>query len=512
MYQALYRKWRPKTFDDVIGQNQVTKTLKNEVSTGKISHAYLFTGSRGTGKTSCAKILAKSINCQNPQNGNPCGECEICKSIDSENMLDISEIDAASNNGVENIRNMREEVVFSPTKCKYRVYIVDEVHMLSVGAFNAFLKILEEPPSHVVFILATTEVHKIPATIISRCQRFDFKRISTEDMLGRIMHICSEESITIEKNAAKIIANAADGAMRDALSILDQCANSCKNKIDSKSVKNILGISGTEYIKDVVENVFNHNYKFCLSFISKMYSESKNMLRLCEEITDYFRLLMISKTTNENKGHDSFELEKIDLKDIIWCLDTLQEAYKNMVLGTNKKIEMEIALVKMCHRFMAHLEVKNIDSKSTSKICSAKDYEAISDPGVMPPIAENIVKSTPKEYEKNDSYPYFEKWGEVIDKLKDAASLKSLYISLKDAKAYENGNYILIDSKNELAFELLRKSETRDTLKKIIKEATGKQYSLGPYKTPQQPDSNDLLQELIDNAKKSGINTKLEEN
>ena len=236
LYQALYRKWRPKTFDDVIGQDQVIKTLKYEVSTGRISHAYLFTGSRGTGKTSCAKILAKSINCKNPKGGSPCGVCEICKGIDSENILDISEIDAASNNGVENIRNMREEVVFSPTKCKYRVYIVDEVHMLSTGAFNAFLKILEEPPAHVVFILATTEVHKIPATILSRCQRFDFNRISSEELIKRMLYICEQESIKIEEEAAKIIVNSADGAMRDTLSILDQCANSCKNKIDTDSV------------------------------------------------------------------------------------------------------------------------------------------------------------------------------------------------------------------------------------------------------------------------------------
>ena len=507
LYQALYRKWRPKTFDDVIGQDQVTKTLKNEVSTGKISHAYLFTGSRGTGKTSCAKILAKAINCAEPLNGNPCGKCEICKSIEADSILDISEIDAASNNGVENIRNMREEVMFSPTKCKYRVYIVDEVHMLSTGAFNAFLKILEEPPSHVVFILATTEVHKIPATILSRCQRFDFKRITPEQILKRMLYVCKQESIEIEEEAAKIIANSADGAMRDALSILDQCANSCKNKIDAASVRNILGIAGTEYIKEIAENIFNSNYKFCLDLISDMYSESKNMAKLCEEVTEYFRLLMIEKVTkNQTKPSDN---QNVSTEDILYCLDILQEAYKNMALGTNKKIELEIALVKLCKRFSHETEQpnKNIAPKPETK--AQNNPEPKKEKSAPPPI----IKNTIIEAKNSDTpEPCFEMWDKILEKLKQDASLKSLYISLMGSKAHENKNYILIDSKNDLAFELLRKPETRNALKKIIKETTGKQYNLGPYK-PQMPkeEKSDPLQNLIDNAKKGGININLEE-
>ncbi len=513
LYQALYRKWRPKTFDDVIGQDQVTKTLKNEVATSKISHAYLFTGSRGTGKTSCAKILAKSINCLKPKNGNPCGKCEICKSMETDSMLDISEIDAASNNGVENIRNMREEVMFSPTKCKYRVYIVDEVHMLSTGAFNAFLKVLEEPPAHVVFILATTEVHKIPATILSRCQRFDFKRITPKDILDRIQYICNQESIEIEEEAAKIIANAADGAMRDALSILDQCANSCQNKIDTDSVKNILGISGTEYIKKTAENILCGNYKFCLDLISEMYRQSKNMLRLCEEITDYFRTLMIEKVTNKNAKIANFQ--DISLSDILYSLDALQEAYKNMVLGTNKKIELEIALVKLCTRFSHDTKEQTINADPAPK---SKPQKNISKPKnenpPLPPIVENTIVENKENIE---SEPCFEKWSEILGKLKQDASLKSLYISLLNSKAYENKNYILIDSKNDLAFELLRKPETRNALKKIIKEVTDKQYNLGPYKNnnakeEKKESQEDPLKNLISNAKKGGVNINLEEN
>lgn len=504
LYQALYRKWRPKTFDDVVGQNQVTKTLKNEVLTGKISHAYLFTGSRGTGKTSCAKILAKSINCASPKDGNPCGECEICKSIDSENLLDISEIDAASNNGVENIRNMREEVMFSPTKCKYRVYIVDEVHMLSTGAFNAFLKILEEPPAHVVFILATTEVHKIPATILSRCQRFDFKRITPEDLLKRMLYICKQESIEIEEEAAKIIANAADGAMRDALSILDQCANSCKNKIDTDSVKNILGISGTEYVEKIAENIFNQNYKFCLDLISDMYRESKNMVRLCEEITNYFRSLMVKKVTGQSADN------KTTIQDILYCLDTLQETYKNMALGTNKRIEMEITLVKLCNRFSENSPSKNACTNMESEPKAHDNSTCNKEEDLPPPIAKNTIIES-KDYDISE--PCFEMWDKILDALKQYTSLKSLYISLLNSKAHENKNYILIDSKNDLAFELLRKPETRNALKKIIKEITGKQYNLGPYKKEKvKKDDTDPLKNLINDAKKGGININLEEN
>ena len=241
MYKALYRKWRPKYFKDVVGQSHVTETLKSEIEKNKISHAYLFTGSRGTGKTSSAKIFAKAVNCLNPKGGEPCGKCEICTEFDNDNLIDILEIDAASNNGVENIRSMREEVVFAPAKCKYRVYIVDEVHMLSTGAFNAFLKVLEEPPAHVIFILATTEAHKIPLTILSRCQRFDFYRIKNEDIAKRLEYICKKEKIKIDENSLKLISSAADGAMRDALSILDQCSNVCADNIKEDSVKNLLG-------------------------------------------------------------------------------------------------------------------------------------------------------------------------------------------------------------------------------------------------------------------------------
>ena len=499
LYQALYRKWRPKTFDDVIGQTHVTETLKNEVRSGRISHAYLFTGSRGTGKTSCAKILSKAINCLNPQNGNPCGECEICKSIEQENILDIVEIDAASNNGVENIRSMREEVVFSPTKSKYRVYIVDEVHMLSTGAFNAFLKILEEPPPHVVFILATTEIHKLPTTIVSRCQRFDFHRLSPDDISERIKYICEKENIKIDNEAVNIISVCADGAMRDALSILDQCANACNRDINENSVRQILGISGIEYLSEIYGHIKSGNAKECIKSINKMYVQSKSMDRFCKELLEYFRDLMILKITKKtvNSSLKSIDSSELDLNKILYSLDVLQESYKNINAGVDKKIEMEIALVKICenqsqnHIISHDSKIKKIESVEYNK----------SSPPPFPPIS-NIVE------EKTNENTFLQ-WNEILENLKNNSSMKSLYISLKNSQAYVSGDYVLIDSKNDLAFELLRQSKYRAEIRSIVKDITGKQYKLGPYKKiSTEPEKADPLNELIKTAESGGVNIK----
>lgn len=513
MYQALYRKWRPKTFDDVIGQAHVVKTLKNEVMSKRISHAYLFTGSKGTGKTSCAKILAKAINCMNSSDGNPCGKCEVCKSIEQNNMLDITEIDAASNNGVENIRSMREEAVFSPVNCKYRVYIVDEVHMLSVGAFNAFLKILEEPPEHVVFILATTEVHKIPATIISRCQRFDFYKIGTEDICKRLEYICEKENIKIESSAIKLIANSSDGAMRDALSILDQCANVCENDIDEKSVKNILGIVGTEYLVEVVEYILKSKTVECVEFINKMYSESKNMVKLCEELLEYFRDILEFQITGvcNNESIKDLDLSVFNLDKILVILEILQQAYKNMNSGVDKKIEMEITLLKLCV-----LNNRNIISDDTSKKAVKSkekfDIENFENSESKPVLKEIIEKPDLQNKPLNDNISseekVFEHWQDVLNSLKNEDNLKSLYISLKDSNAYECKNYVLIDSKNSLSFELLRQVQYRNAVKKTIENISGKRYSIGPYNKKEKT-SSDLLENLIENAKSSGIEVNL---
>lgn len=486
MYKALYRKWRPKYFKDVVGQGHVTETLKSEIEKNKISHAYLFTGSRGTGKTSSAKIFAKAVNCLNPKGGEPCGKCEICTEFDNDNLIDILEIDAASNNGVENIRSMREEVVFAPAKCKYRVYIVDEVHMLSTGAFNAFLKVLEEPPAHVIFILATTEVHKIPLTILSRCQRFDFYRIKNEDIAERLEYICKKEKIKIDENSLKLISSAADGAMRDALSILDQCSNVCADDIKEDSVKNLLGISGANYINKLVELIFENNISKCLEFIQDSYSKSKNMARLCEEIMEHFRNLMIQKAQGKQTPDD------LTLDNIIFFLDTIQNTYKNINSGADPKLEMEILIVKLC----------SIKSKNSILTENTKENATPPPSEPLPEIKKPEILETKPQNENS-----FELWPQILGELAKEKGLKSLYIALKDSQAYKNKNYILIDSDKSIAFEYLRNSEHRSSLKNIIFKITGKHYNLGPYVKNEEKEktSDDPLDNLINDAQKNNI-------
>lgn len=358
MYQVLYRKYRPKVFSDVYGQEHVTRTLLNEIKENRVSHAYLFTGSRGTGKTTCAKILAKAVNCENSQDGEPCGECEVCRGIDSGSLFDVVEIDAASNNSVNDIRDLREEVNYTPTRCKYRVYIIDEVHMLSPGAFNALLKTLEEPPAHVIFILATTEVHKLPATILSRCQRFDFKRIKPEVMSLRLKEVAEKESISIDDDAAMLIARIADGGLRDGLSILDQCAGKSK-KITADIVSDAAGLAGREALYDLSDAVFSKSSAKALDTIASLYNGSYDMERLCSEMISHFRNFLIVKTVKNSRElivctDDEFDTikdyaSKFTLESIIYSLDLMQNTLAVIKSGANARIEMEMTFVKLCN-------------------------------------------------------------------------------------------------------------------------------------------------------------------
>ena len=323
MYQVLYRKWRPKTFSDVCGQPQVTSTLLNELKEDRLSHAYLFTGSRGTGKTSCAKIFAKAVNCLNPQNGDPCNECEMCRAIDNGSCLDVIEIDAASNNGVDNIRDLRDEANFTPATAKFRVYIIDEVHMLSISAFNALLKTLEEPPEHVKFILATTEVHKLPSTILSRCQRFEFKHITPEDICNRLKYVCENEKLELTDGAAMLIARLADGAMRDALSLLDRCA-SFGGVIDEKVVEDAAGIAGRDYLFALADCIAEKDVVKGLEIIDTLHKNSCDMERLITELTNHFRNIMVAKTVK-------------NYRELIICSD--EELEKIVKQGESIKLE-----------------------------------------------------------------------------------------------------------------------------------------------------------------------------
>ena len=296
MYQALYRKYRPQTFDDVVGQQGVTQTLKNQLQTGRLSHAYLFTGTRGTGKTTCAKILAKAVNCENPQDGNPCNRCAACRSIDAGACMDVLEIDAASNNGVDSVRALRDDAVYTPAEVKKRVYIIDEVHMLSLSAFNALLKIIEEPPEHLLFILATTELHKVPATILSRCQRFAFRRIVPEDIVGRLNYIAYQESIELEPDAAAFLARLADGGLRDAVSLLDQCASAAQGAVTVDEACKVLGLAGARQTAALMEAVGRHDAAAALSIFNTQYAEGKDLGAMLDELCAVARDLLILRT------------------------------------------------------------------------------------------------------------------------------------------------------------------------------------------------------------------------
>ena len=357
MYQALYRKWRPKTFSDVVGQEHVTETLQRQVAEGRLSHAYLFTGTRGTGKTTCAKILAKAVNCEHPENGNPCNKCSSCLGIESGGFLDVMELDAASNNGVDHVRALRDEAIYSPAQVKKRVYIIDEVHMLSIAAFNALLKILEEPPEHLMFILATTELHKVPATILSRCQRFAFRRILPREIVGRLNYIAEQEGIDLRPDGAELLAHIADGALRDALSLLDQCA-AAGGTIDSAAVLDALGLAGNLQTAQLMDCVLRRDTKAALLLLHRLYGSGKDVGAVLGELSALARDLLISKTAPEGGaalltgGYDSQTMDSLlrqaDSARLIAICTTLQRAAADMNVSVNRRTDAELCLLKLC--------------------------------------------------------------------------------------------------------------------------------------------------------------------
>lgn len=357
MYQALYRKWRPKTFSDVVGQEHVTETLQRQVAEGRLSHAYLFTGTRGTGKTTCAKILAKAVNCEHPENGNPCNKCSSCLGIESGGFLDVMELDAASNNGVDHVRALRDEAIYSPAQVKKRVYIIDEVHMLSIAAFNALLKILEEPPEHLMFILATTELHKVPATILSRCQRFAFRRILPREIVGRLNYIAEQEGIDLRPDGAELLAHIADGALRDALSLLDQCA-AAGGTIDSAAVLDALGLAGNLQTAQLMDCVLRRDTKAALLLLHRLYGSGKDVGAVLGELSVLARDLLISETAPEGGaalltgGYDSQTMDGLlrqaDSARLIAICTTLQRAAADMNVSVNRRTDAELCLLKLC--------------------------------------------------------------------------------------------------------------------------------------------------------------------
>ena len=553
MYQVLYRKYRPKVFADVYGQEHVTSTLKNEIKENRIAHAYLFTGSRGTGKTTCAKILAKAVNCENSVDGEPCNECEVCKGLDSGTIYDVVEIDAASNNGVDNIRDLREEANYTPSRGKYRVYIIDEVHMLSTGAFNALLKTLEEPPAHVIFILATTEVHKLPATILSRCQRFDFKRIQPETMSVRLKQVAQLEGMELDDDAAILIARIADGALRDGLSILDQCAGR-SIKIDSALVSEVAGLAGHEALYKLTDCICTQNSSSAMTVISELYQNSYDMERLCVEMINHLRNFLIVKTVKDSRGliictddeYNSIILsaENFTLENVIFALDLFQDALTKIKTGANARVELEMAFVKLCEPKLdvnidslvdriSKLEravnrgvnvsqqpavvegAKPVVAESKQEVKAEKAVEEIKN-DTVPPITSSKPSIEPKALQgkketavnkpqqtvntddSNTQYE-FEHWGDFMDVIHKQNI--ALFGVLAGSRGYIRGEYFLIDSPNPTIIQFLKTPTYSKAIKQALYDVTGQSFKLGIFKKKAtDAPKRDLLEDLIHQA------------
>ena len=569
MYQVLYRKYRPRFFADVYGQDHVTSTLKNEIKEGRISHAYLFTGSRGTGKTTCAKILAKAVNCPNAVDGEPCNACEICKGLDSGTIYDVVEIDAASNNGVDNIRDLREEVNYTPTRGKYRVYIIDEVHMLSTGAFNALLKTLEEPPAHVIFILATTEVHKLPATILSRCQRFDFKRIQPETMAVRLQQVAGLEGMELAPDAATLIARIADGALRDGLSILDQCAGRSK-QITAQLVSEVAGLAGREALYRLSDAVLARDSSAAVEELAQLHENSYDMERLCVEMINHFRNFMMVKTvkksreliicTDDEYKHIEESAGQFTLAQILRGLDLFQSTLVKIKGGATPRIEMEMAFIRLCepkletdpdaiNQRLSALEravqngvpaapVKTVQSPApaahpapaqptvppTSQPTPAAATPApepepvapaeptptpMAEPAPVqpePPVPPEPAAAAPAHAPAADSeQQLFMQWADLMEILHRTDI--ALFGVLSGSQGYTRGEFFLIDSPNPTIKEFIKISTHAKAIRAALHELTGHNYKLGLFKkkSTEQAPRRDPLEDLLSKARENHI-------
>ena len=531
MYQALYRKWRPMSFEDVVGQPHITTTLKNQIVNSKTAHAYLFTGSRGTGKTTCARIFAKTINCIDCKDGSPCLECQVCKAADDGVLNDIIEIDAASNTGVDDIRELRESAAFMPEQCKYKVYIIDEVHMLSPSAFNALLKIMEEPPAHVKFILATTEVHKVPATIISRCQRFDFRRFQISDIVGRLMYIAGEEKISLDENAAALIAKLSDGGMRDALSLLDQCV-AYSDKVDIETVSAAAGIAGRDYLFELLECVRDNNPTNAVSIVDKLYEMSKDMQRLCEELLSQLRNLMIIKTV---PGKDSLltclpdEIERLkaiaaqmDLGTILSKLAIIQDCNERLPRVNSKRVEIEMCFIKLCSEEKKLAPVSKAaftDSESVRRLENriAALEETISKGGTVnkvkksdepfipqkqAPVSEPVVDTSKI---KPDSLRPVADWSDIVDRVMVSHPEIGGFLAGSNAFDYENVFFIVVD--NDFFLKMFKQTDSARIIQDVLKDYFGKTYAIRvkSAKNVSPEDTENPINRLLQKAKDADI-------
>lgn len=504
-YTALYRKFRPLKFDEIVGQEHIVRTLKNELINDRVGHAYLFNGGRGTGKTSAAKILARAVNCLNPKDGEPCNECAVCKAALEGSLTDIVEMDAASNNSVEDVRAIRDEVNFLPTVAKYRVYIIDEVHMLSTGAFNALLKTLEEPPAHVKFILATTEPQKLPATILSRCQRFDFKRVSSKDIASRMSYICKKENIEAEEKALSLIARNSQGALRDALSILDQCISFGNEKIEYNDVIELLGTVNIDELFELSQSIIDENTKKSLEILNEFIIWGKDIRNLINDLIDHFRNLMVCKVSKDldeiiSLPEESIERLKeqsqnVNINDLIRILNILSETQDSMKSSSNTRILAEVTIMKIAQPMFDESKealikrIENLEEKiesgnikvSTVQIEQSKDVKSqiIEDNKVE----ENKEDVAYEEVKSEDVRLVESSWKKITQKIKDDRKL-SVAALLKEVNTFnvkDNILYLIFNDNFSFARSRLNSKETIEYIESIIREVLNRSFNIQIY-------------------------------
>ena len=482
-YTALYRKFRPLNFSEMVGQEHITRTLRNQVIEKRVGHAYLFNGGRGTGKTSAAKILARAVNCLNPKDGEPCNECEICKAILSGSLTDVVEMDAASNNSVEDIRAIRDEVNFLPTRAKYRVYIIDEVHMLSTGAFNALLKTLEEPPAHVIFILATTDPQKIPVTILSRCQRFDFKRISTQDIIKRLEIICKESNIQISKEALELIAILSEGAMRDAISILERCAAEQTEEINEDKVRDLVGIPKITYINKLAKGIINKEPEEAINIVNTILEEGKDIDNFLWELIKYIKDILVYKSTSKLEIYNQEEIKNIkELADstnkerLLRLIYELSELANNIKWSSQKAIMFEAGIIKAC------MEVNVVPQNVVLQ------EQVVNRKQIAPVQKQENIAVAPKERKiepqnQRNSAPSASYWNNVINKVKQSGKM-AIYVNLIGSKASQLNDMTVeveLANKNDFGREMLEKYENKALVEKFVSEEMRKSYAFKIY-------------------------------
>ena len=556
LYRALYRKWRPRRFADVVGQQPIVTALQNQIAAGRIGHAYLFTGTRGTGKTSCAKIFAKAVNCLDTTSPDPCGECAVCKGIDEGTVLDVSEIDAASNNSVDDIRDLRDETAYLPAMCRYKVYIIDEVHMLSTSAFNALLKTMEEPPEHVIFILATTEVQKVPATILSRCQRYDFARITAKDIAGRLEYVAGEEKIELDPAAAELIGRLADGAMRDALSILDTCAG-VSNTVDEALVRRMAGVTDRQYLFEISDAIAAGDSVKALEEIARLRQQSVDMRRLCMELAAHYRNLMLCALPGGNElltgtspeEEAAYQARKdFPQRQAVRAINAFGAALEKMARGTDPRIELELAVFSLTQPEAAPATVVQAAAPAAQPFAAAPTPFAataaapgpvtippVQEAGTPPPVAGEPPVFEPelpplseqpapapapaphKAARPKPSAPAgppqpFPQWSAVLEVIAESDAM--LYSFLQGTRAYYDGRRVLFECSDAFRDYIKKNKDVSKQIKETIYQVTHLNCFIGPYEAPrqEQPDSPAVsVDETLKQMQDLGVEVQIEE-